>query len=490
MFPSTQGAWLVGMCALFAPVIVEEGPKAQLRRAEELLRGPGESVVRSGAQLCLKLNSVAAMELLLDSLRATQPHYRDIVWETLPEFADPYARRRVEQELKTNKKNDRVRQWCAQALGRFGDPTFGPTLERALSDSEDFVRTAAAHSIGMLKYAKASAKLATMANAANPVERAYAAEALARIDPVAAWPAFEAALADGDGGVRCFVLGCVPELYSTRNEELGHRFLKDADWRARMQAVDNLCAAKTKTAIDALIDATEDGRPIVAARATHNLPGISGTNFNLKAQWQEWWRVNRESFAFPEGDVPRQALEGSSRATYNGMLVVSDHVAFIIDRSADMAGKCADGTPKHERAKAELDATLSRLLGESFTFNAFTYGGQFREFDEKPVQLDKKVLKKVLEFVEAVPMNGAKDIWGVLETVLADPELDTVYLLSSGEPEVGLYVHWNRVTEHLRELNRFHKVTIHCVAYTNSDWYREQLEHIASCTGGDFKSSP
>ncbi|MBL8768531.1 MAG: HEAT repeat domain-containing protein [Planctomycetes bacterium] len=490
MFASIRLWWFVSACAWIAPVFAEEGPKAQLKRAEELLRGPGEAVVRSGAQLCLKLNSVASMELLLDSLRATQPHYRDIVWETLPDFTDPYARKRVEQELKSNKKNDRVRQWCAQALGRFGDPTFGPTLERALSDSEDFVRTAAAQSIGVLKYAKASAKLLTMANAANPFERAYAAEALARIDPVAAWTTFEAALADGDGGVRCFILGCVPELYPDRNEDLGRRFLTDADWRARMQAVDNLCAAKTKTAVDALIDATADGRPIVAARATHYLQGISGTKFTLKEQWQEWWRVNREAFAFPEGDAPRQALEGSSRATYNGMLVVSDHVAFVIDRSGDMIAKSADGKPKHERAKAELDATLSRLLGQPFTFNAFTYGGQFREFEKEPVLLDKKVHKKVLEFVEAVPMNGAKDIWGVLETVLSDPELDTVYLLSSGEPEVGLYVHWNRVTEHLRELNRFHKVTIHCVAYTNSDWYREQLENIAKCTGGEFKASP
>ena len=73
---------------------------------------------------------------------------------------------------------------------------------------------------------------------------------------------------------------------------------------------------------------------------------------------------------------------------------------------------------------------------------------------------------------------------------MSAPQLATLYLPSSGDPEVGLYVHWNRVPEHLRELNRFHKVTIHCVAYTNSDWYREHLENIAKCTGGEFKASP
>ena len=52
--------------------------------------------------------------------------------------------------------------------------------------------------------------------------------------------------------------------------------------------------------------------------------------------------------------------------------------------------------------------------------------------------------------------------------MLADETLDTVYLLSSGEPDTGLYVHWNRVTRHLADMNRFHKVVVHTVAYTDN----------------------
>ena len=74
----------------------------------------------------------------------------------------------------------------------------------------------------------------------------------------------------------------------------------------------------------------------------------------------------------------------------------------------------------------------------------------------------------------------------ILEMVVGDPRIDTVYLLSSGEPEVGLYVHWNRVTEHLRKLNRFHKVKVHTVVWSDRKWYRDQLQKIAECTGGRF----
>jgi len=43
------------------------------------------------------------------------------------------------------------------------------------------------------------------------------------------------------------------------------------------------------------------------------------------------------------------------------------------------------------------------------------------------------------------------------------------------------------VTRHLRDLNRFHKVTIHTVVYSERKWFRDQLEKIARATGGDFK---
>ena len=52
--------------------------------------------------------------------------------------------------------------------------------------------------------------------------------------------------------------------------------------------------------------------------------------------------------------------------------------------------------------------------------------------------------------------------------------------------DVGEYVHWNRVTYQLKEINRFHKVIFHTIAYSDNKWYRDQLEKIAEATGGDF----
>jgi len=83
--------------------------------------------------------------VLLEVLRRDQPrsnalapaHHRDIAWGALLEIKDRYARKAVEAEMKQNKKNARVRQWCAEVLGEYSDRDFGEALTRALTDKED-----------------------------------------------------------------------------------------------------------------------------------------------------------------------------------------------------------------------------------------------------------------------------------------------------------------------------------------------------------------
>ncbi len=458
----------------------------RLGEARKLLEGPQEGTVRKGAHLCLEMNTAAAMELLLDVLDRDHPHRRDIVWEVIPSFTDPYARERVAAEMRKNRKNHRVRQWCAQALGLYGDAGFVGQLDKSLNDPRPFVQAAAAQALGRLRDPGPVEHLKRLAGDTDPFVREAVFEALVRIDPAAHAAWLEKGLADADAGVRCALLGVVPELRPAETEERSRAALADPDWRPRLQAVDNLVAARTKTAVDALVGATGDARPVVAQRATAFLQRISGKLFTLREQWEGWWRESREAFAFPEGDAAAPPPEaGHTRAAFNGLDVTSDHVAFVIDASADMRLSTKAGKVKSVRAREELDRTLTPLHG-LLVFDVVTYGAELRTMAKAPVPLDEKSHKAALQFVDDAKLEGRKDIWAVLEAVVSDPDIDTVYLLSSGEPEVGLYVHWNRVTEHLRELNRFHKVVVHTVAYSNSTWYRDQMQKIAEATGGKF----
>ncbi len=495
--------------ALFASILVsapqsarqKDAEKEALSRARESLRDRQETPRREAAQACLRINNEKSIELLLDVLNEANPHSRDIVWESLPSFTDRYARKRVEKELKENRKNSDVREWCVDLLGRFGDAEFGPSVEKALADREIGVKRAAAHALGRLRYAPAASKLDAIAKdrSTDPRLRANAVEALARIDADAHRARFEEALGDPDGGVRCAVLGAMPAIYDDAAPEASAKALRDADWRPRMQAVDNLAAKRTRASVDALVEASGDERPAVRERAIAALRKHTGMKWTLKAQWAEWWRENRESFVEVEEPATASASAAASASasatsaagehkyvTYNGITVQSDHVAFLIDKSSDMTKTLSsERREKSEVALDELDATLSRL-DPGLLFNVYCYAEELTPFKKRPVELDEKSRKAAVAFVKKAEHEGLKNIWHALSTVIEDPLIDTVFLLSSGEPEVGTYVHWNRVTEHLKDLNRFHKVVIHTIAYSDYKWYRDQLEKIAEATGGQF----
>jgi len=489
---------LLALVALPSPWTAA-GEEPDLEPAKTLLQGIREQDVRRGAMICAKANNVAAVKLLLGVLRRTKrhaggalppAHYRDIVWEALVRITDPYARARIRTELRTNAKQSWVRQWCAELLGIYDDAAFAPALVAATSDRNAGVRRWAARSLGMLRYEPATPALFKLIHKKDIYVRANAIEALARIDPERHVRTFRAALErDPDGGVRCALLGAAAEIYPTRIVEDCTKALRDPDWRPRMQAVDNLARLQTKVAVDRLVRATADARPVVAERAVLALQRMTGKEIREPSGWVTWWAASRESFAFPEttsGTDPEQR-KGKGRTVAYGIPLVSDHVAFVLDKSQGMVDMLeATHSTKNKAALDELGRVLAKLHGR-LVFNVFLYREDVKSLRKKPLALDPKSRKRALRFVAGEPPRGAKDIWKVLEAVVSDPDLDTAYLLSSGEPDIGLYVHWNRVTRHLRDLNRFHKVVVHTVVYSERKWYRDQLEKIAQATGGRFK---
>ena len=484
------------------------GDDTRLEYASGLLKKGDEASCREAALLLRDVNSAESAEMLLEVLGSTgygpglsAGHYRDIIWEGLIGLTDPYARARVELELKKNKQNAWSRAWCAQLLGIYGEPDFAPALVKALKDKDAYVRAAAAEALGQLRMPagsevqdKVEKALAKVTQGKDTYGRANAFHALMELAPDN-WrneylATFWGKKAEKDGGARCALLGGMATVAPDEVEAMSARALADDDWRVRLQAVDNLGAIQSKTSVDRLIDATEDGRPTVALRAVAALQLMTGLGHRKTVAWRAWWTANRDTFTFPEGSAkdPNAVAEGESVAIYNGMNVTSDHVAFLIDKSAAMGEQMASrGMSKEDVAQEQLAEVLGKLP-EGVIFNVYTYELEVKAFQEKhPVELTPKSVKKALEFVSDQNRRGNKDIWQVLERVVSDPDIDTIYLLSSGEPDTGKYVHWNRVTEHLKDLNRFHKVTVHTIAYSDNKWYRDQLEKIAEATGGDFK---
>ena len=456
-----------------------------------IFRGRAEPEIRGGMRTCLAKGDAKAIGIVLKALDGPNPHVRDIAWEVLTEFKDPYARRRVADELENNKDNAGVRHWCAELLGIYGDADWLRFLIVALKDKDIEVARAAARSLGMLRQREAIKHLEVSAKNKDPRLRADSIIALARLDAAAFGKLFRAGLSDKDGGVRCALLGAAPQLFPDDHEAMASAALTDTDWRPRMQAVDNLAQTKTKGAVDGLIVLLQDGRPAVRLRALGALQSLTGQKYSKLIEWSGWWKANAATFAFAEAKASAHASASADSATvasFHGVRIESDHCVFLIDNTPSMEKPlAATGTNKLEAAAQEFEATLRRLLDTGISFNVALYNETFDPLNKVAVPLNKKSLPAALEHVRAAKQKGSKNIWNALSTAVADSSVDTVILLSSGEPEVGDYVHWNRVTRHLQDLNRFHKVVVHTVAYSDVEWYLEQLRKIAEVTGGTCK---
>lgn len=475
----------------------------EIKEARKLFGQPAESDSHQARRILVAENSPEAVEVLLENLGRLEggpgggflhpAHYRDVAWDGLVEITDIYARRVVEECVKDRRAEPLVRRWCIRLVGVWGEESFGDSVERCLKDKDEGVQREAAHTLGLLRHAPAAKDLAKLARDKDPVLRANAIGALARIDAAEWQEVWRAGLADKDAGVRCALLGIALEVDPEHAGTLSLAALADEDWRPRAQAVENLAGVRTKLAVDGLIGALGDQRAAVRERAQASLVQLTGQQHRNPATWERWWGDQREAFTFPEGQAPRAAADPqATQATYYDIPVTSDRIAFVIDKSRSMGEPMGsrDGT-KDEVARAELDALLTRIqaMEQGLVFNVHTYNDRVETlFPRGPEELAKKTHRKALDFVEGGNLTGYKDIWQVLEMVVSEPELDTIYLLSSGEPEVGLYVHWPRVTDYLRDLNRFHKVTVHTIAFTDSDWYREQMQRIAEATGGEYRA--
>src|SRR5262245_25520520 len=131
------------IAALFLFALPLQQLDAELTEARDKFGRPEEKECNEAAAICVRKNNEAAAEVLLQVLRIGQQacasllahaDFRDIVCGALAQLTDAYARRAVEVELKTNKDNPRLRQWCAELLGEYGDADYGESLVKALND--------------------------------------------------------------------------------------------------------------------------------------------------------------------------------------------------------------------------------------------------------------------------------------------------------------------------------------------------------------------
>ncbi|HET6204484.1 MAG TPA: HEAT repeat domain-containing protein [Planctomycetota bacterium] len=379
-------------------------------------------------------------------------------------------------------------------------PEAGRSLRRLLQSSDVVVMAAAADALGARGEIEAAPDLRKETSVSDPAARAAVVGALSDLLPEDEdWKKrlrqfaedrdrevrVAAALAlGGNGGVEA-----LPVL---------ERMLFDREASVRAAAIEGLARGRLKAAVPILLARLRKEQGRLREDFAAALRRITGQAFGREpADWERWWVAEGERFAVPplrEVEAKAKALAEARAqartASFYGIEFLSDRAAFVLDASGSMAERTGTAAPggraesRYEVALRELRNALDGRRGEpGARFDLFLFAGNADAWHERLQPLDERSVELAVGFASKRTPSGGTNIHEALSRAFEDPDVDTIYLLSDGEPSAGLVTDPALLRAEVRGWNRFRRVVIHTVSIGTSS---ALLEGLAADSGGRF----
>ncbi len=226
---------------------------------------------------------------------------------------------------------------------------------------------------------------------------------------------------------------------------------------------------------------------------------MTGKNYGMNAQtWKAWHAEFGEDVDLLSAAELREAIrkralkaqkERSRPARFFGMEIRSSRVIFIIDVSGSMNEVLKAeyvgqrGQVRMERAKEELAQAIDALK-KGTRFDMISFSGGVDNWAEEPLaETEEPDRDAAKEWAKALGAGGGTNLYGSLEQAFLDPDVDTIMVLSDGEPSVGDIIDPGSIREAVRALNTNRNVRIHTIALGGT---LQILEWLAQDTGGKF----
>ena len=457
-----------------------KGPKYADTLYKEVTRG-GElplELLFGLAETFAALDAPGVHSQALKGLGSGQPDLQRFHLRLVAKLPDPKVDKAL-LELSTSKHSS-VALEAVRVMGLRGNPTFVPRLEKLLKEKqESSVLVAALEALTRIR-AGDEAWRATLAS--------YAAHA--------------------DEGVRNAVLEA---LGRTRDaEHLGTLLggLAHPGWSTRLAAALALEELHVLEGLGALCEriAIEDGR--MRVEFGEILTRMTGQPFRADGkQWQRWWKDTGPGYRFPNStELAKLLREREDRADrqvsrsfrgvdvdsrFFGLRIASHHVAFVVDVSGSMeeplpGSRANKGPTRMEAAKKELLACFDALEAGT-QFNIVTFSQNASSWKKEAVEATEQSFTDAQEFVAGLGGLGGTNLYGGLELAFQDPEVDTIFLLSDGEPSVGELIDPQAIREAVQGWLAQRQVVIHTVSIGERF---PLLEWLAKDSGGAYRTYP
>ncbi len=473
------------------PAPTLESLAAQLGEAEPARR-------RSAVRGLTKLATAPAWKLVLGALADEDSGVGDEAQMSVAAIGD---RKLIDEllgrgGLESRDPNVAVR--AAEALGRLGVPLDGEALARKLSARDGEAARMLAWSIERLALAgklegrpeRIAEVLDRFSESRSNVDLSCAALlALTAVDETRGRKRCIEALREKSPERRCAALSAFGRMRSAEAFAAGVSALADEDLRVRMGAVECLERVSSREAMLILISRLAvETRLRVRWRIVGALQGASGLKHRLDPRpWKLW------AEALPEGEVPRpggrsgddrRAEPQATRAGgFAGLQIVSDRVAFLFDFSGSMWTALEDGRIPKDIVAAKLRVALE-ALPESTEFNLIPFTNVPIPWEEAVRPAKKAEVRRALEFFDACRERGRGNFHDAALLAMADPEVDTIVVLTDGVPTGGFHSDMDVIVPLLCERMRWRKLVIDSILVDAPPGAKRRWEDLSRRTGG------
>lgn len=286
-----------------------------------------------------------------------------------------------------------------------------------------------------------------------------------------------------------------------------------SDWEMQLEIVYAYKAMNDMRCVPGLLSCMKDATKRVKHETNNVLAKITGENFHGNAAaWSAWYEKNKEAIDNGTMAMGMNADKPEASAvTYHGIPVISDRIVFIVDRSGSMKEPYtpsdggndygeppAPGSEEKTRwtvVRDELIKTIE-MLQPDVIFTIITYSSEFDIWTDKMVAADAAAKTSAIAYLKSKEPEGATNIFDPMEKAFeiagaliqkspkkpkkrpkgvasGDPAdkgalIDTIFLLSDGEPNAGRIPQANDILPAIADLNENLNVVINTI-YVGKD---------------------
>lgn len=461
-------------------------PKKALRRAQEVFEDidgdPGNRAV--AARIMIAERGARAADTFIEYCGKfiTPQALRYDLADLMAELGDAKIEARL-SKLVGKGKEPYEKLWVLRALRKAQDPKLRKPLEKLLADKDDSVRIAAARVIGgrgELESLPALQKLIDKTESAEVIAAAVGAmSALRGTDPE--WEGELLAYTGHEhSDVRNAALQQLGKDGRTEHMDVLAQALDHPSWSTRYAALLGLAHMRVKAVVPLIIARM----PQETGRMLHEFADVlfdlTGQPFRTAVgNWKAWWQRDGAAFeVITAAELARRVAEEDERrlkqitnVKFFGIRIVSQRVVFVIDVSGSMneslrakyAGE-SGLTTRIDVAKRELQKCIDGLDSGAL-FNVITFAGDVSSWlDEGVTGSTSKSRDEARQWVERLGAGGATNLYDALRKAFDDPDVDTIFVLSDGEPTAGVETDQGVIREHVARWNEHRGIVINTIS--------------------------